>query len=108
MENPEIEVTKYYQYSGTNNLQLEIGLKEDYSAYGLSYDPAINQCFKCNIKLVGNSSGSIVDVSSTNGEVSGRENILNTTIVPTLTFDKSATEYLIEDKFQTYNFITGS
>ena len=51
-DNPSLQVTKYYQYTGTSKLQLEVGLKEEYSKYGFFYDSTINNAFSCNITLM--------------------------------------------------------
>ena len=50
-----LKVTKYYQYKGTSNLYLEVGLREVYKDMNIAYDPAINQYFKCELQLVGES-----------------------------------------------------
>ena len=44
--------TKYYSYSGTTDLYLEIGLKTGYENWNLFYDPAINQQFTCDLQIV--------------------------------------------------------
>jgi hypothetical protein len=48
-----LNVTKYYQYKGTSNLYLEVGLREWYKDINLRYDPAINEIFNYRLKLVG-------------------------------------------------------
>ena len=50
-----LKVTKYYQYKGASNLYLEVGLREVYKDMNIVYDPAINQYFKCELQLVGES-----------------------------------------------------
>ena len=45
-------VTKYYKYTGTSNLYLEVGLREDYKNMNLRYDPDINSIFEYNLQLI--------------------------------------------------------
>ena len=52
--------TRYYKYTGTSNVYLEIGLKQEYQQYGLSYLADINKLFSCKLQLISNE-----DVSST-------------------------------------------
>jgi hypothetical protein len=47
-----IDVTKYYNYKGTSDLYLEIGLKKDYEALNIAYDPEINTKFSCTLNLL--------------------------------------------------------
>lgn len=49
----QFDVTKYYKYTGTTDLYLEIGLKQDYQSLNLSYSPAINEYFSCTLQLIG-------------------------------------------------------
>ena len=58
-----LDLIKYYEYSGTTSLNLEIGLKEEYTQQGFSYDPAINEHFSCNLQIQSDS-GEVVDVIS--------------------------------------------
>lgn len=51
-----LDVVKYYKYSGTSKLYLEVGLKKEYEDFNLSYDPAINQQFTCTLNLTGEDS----------------------------------------------------
>lgn len=46
-----INGTRYYKYVGKSELALEIGLKQEYQRYGLSYDVAINDLFGCTLQL---------------------------------------------------------
>ena len=46
-----INGTRYYKYVGKSELALEIGLKQEYQQYGLSYDAAINDLFGCTLQL---------------------------------------------------------
>lgn len=45
-------VTKFYKYSGTSNLYLEVGLREGYKNMNLRYDPDINSIFEYNLQLI--------------------------------------------------------
>lgn len=47
-----LDLIKYYKYSGTSELFLEIGLKKEYEDINLNYDPEINSKFSCNLMLV--------------------------------------------------------
>lgn len=53
-----LETVKYYQYSGISKVYLEVGLKKDYEAFGLSYLPQINNYFECTLALKGDSNKS--------------------------------------------------
>lgn len=46
-----IEGIRYYKYTGTSNLHVEIGLKQDYENALLSCDPSINDQFECTLHL---------------------------------------------------------
>lgn len=45
-------VTKYYQYNGTSQLYIEVGLREHYKDMNLKYDPAINDLFEYKLQLI--------------------------------------------------------
>jgi hypothetical protein len=45
-------VTKYYQYKGTSQLYIEVGLREHYKNMNLKYDPAINDLFEYKLNLI--------------------------------------------------------
>lgn len=49
---------KYYRYHGITDLYLEIGLVKDYTNFNLKYDPDINKCFTCTLKLMSDSDSS--------------------------------------------------
>lgn len=72
-------VEKYYLTEGTTDVNLEIGLKQEYQQYNLSYDKDINKYFKCKLELLNESF----------------ENI---------TFDEGTIKN-INDNFINYNFI---
>ena len=48
------DVVKYYKYTGTTDLYLEVGLKEQYQSFNLSYNHYINQYYKCYLQLYSN------------------------------------------------------
>ena len=52
-EDKSLETVKYYKYQGESNLYVEIGLKEEYNQFNLTYNPVINEYFKCNLSLEG-------------------------------------------------------
>ena len=51
-EGSTLDVTKFYKYSGTSEVYLEIGLKPDYQNLNVSYSPEVNKYFTCDLKLV--------------------------------------------------------
>lgn len=48
----EFTITKYYKYTGTSQLYLEVGLHKDYESYNISYDEKVNEKFNCTLKLL--------------------------------------------------------
>ena len=50
----ELSAIKYYKYSGVSKLNIEIGLRKEYSDFGLTYNPEINKHFDCTLKLLSN------------------------------------------------------
>ena len=59
-----LKVTKYYKYTGTSKLYLEIGLPEYYKDINIGYEPMINNYFSCTLQLVGNESDKEFDITS--------------------------------------------
>ena len=53
-EGNELSVVRYYQYEGQSKLNIEVGLHQNYSECGLSYDSKINEKFNCTLKLLSN------------------------------------------------------
>lgn len=51
-EGTALDVTKFYKYSGTSEVHLEIGLKPDYQNLNVSYSPDVNKYFTCDLQLV--------------------------------------------------------
>lgn len=47
-----LDLIKYYKYTGTSELFLEVGLKQEYEDLNLNYDPLINTKFSCELMLV--------------------------------------------------------
>ena len=47
-----LDLIRYYQYKGTSELFLEIGLKKDYESLNLNYNPENNSKFSCELRLV--------------------------------------------------------
>jgi hypothetical protein len=90
-----LDITKYYKYSGTSSLFLEIGLKQDYSSYNLSYDPLINSMFSCSLKLV-----SDTDANKTFTINSGIEDLINEEVI--LNYNNTTESLRIED----LNYVT--
>ena len=48
-----LDLIRYYQYKGTSELFLEIGLQKDYESLNLNYNPEINSKFSCELRLIG-------------------------------------------------------
>lgn len=73
-----INTTRYYQYEGTSNLYLEVGLKKDYENFNLGYSQDINKFFSCDLKLYANNSEDMhYDVVSTDDSVTTSDAKLN-------------------------------
>lgn len=51
-----IDIIRYYKYKGTSDVYLEVGLRKEYEALNLSYDPNINKYFTCDLKLISDES----------------------------------------------------
>jgi hypothetical protein len=68
------DCVRYFKYSGTTKINLEIGLKEDYNNYNLKYNPKINDLFSCKIQLLGTENNSYI-LSNKLG-VSENENVI--------------------------------
>ena len=51
-----LNLIKYYKFKGTSNVNLEVGLKKEYSDFNLGYDPIINSYFTCTLKLISDDS----------------------------------------------------
>lgn len=49
-----LEAIKYYKFTGTSKLFLEVGLRKEYEQYNLTYDSELNTNTKCTLKLVDN------------------------------------------------------
>lgn len=47
-----LDLTRYYKYTGTSELYLEIGLKKEYENLNISYNPEINNYFSCELYLL--------------------------------------------------------
>lgn len=48
----DLNLIKYYKYTGYTDLYLEVGLIKDYEDLNISYSPAINDGFKCTLQLI--------------------------------------------------------
>lgn len=77
-QNSKLDLIKYYKYSGTTNLYLEVGLKQDYNNVNLAYNPELNKYFTCNLKLISdNDKDSTYNVVSESSELTDPIKILN-------------------------------
>lgn len=110
--------TRYYKYVGTSNLCLEIGLKQEYQQFGLSYDPAINDLFSCTLQLVGDDSpDKTFTVNAGTSDQTGALNYKSTTgldeNVNTITFGELEIPpvnklKISKGEFSKYNFIAAN
>lgn len=50
----DLNVVKYYEYTGITNLYLEVGLKKEYTDLCIGYSPEINSFFSCDLRLMSN------------------------------------------------------
>ena len=57
-ESGSLELTKYYQYSGTSKLYLEVGLKQDYQAFNIGYSKDLCLYYQGKLQLVNNEENS--------------------------------------------------
>ena len=101
---------RYYIYKGISNLSLEVGLMQDYQKLNVSYDPIINNFFKCSLNLVSdtdaNNSVSIKSNSSIeNLNYNNNDNIPLTTSLNHLSFDSGNVKNIEVGDFASYNFI---
>ena len=110
------DVTKYYKYSGTTNLWLEIGLKQEYETFNVSYSPEINKYFSTDLELISNEGQANFDVDNSS--------IKNTTItnklhynhsdgtisesVNTLHINGNGSSTSLDTDISKYNFINGN
>lgn len=72
-----LQVTKYYQYKGTSNLYLEVGLRDVYSNMNLQYDPEINKYFTCELQLAGEKLNENYTIQSQENSLLDESSILN-------------------------------
>lgn len=99
----------YYQYIGTSNLHLEIGLKQDYQHYNLSCLASINDLFSCKLQLVSNDNQDMTfDIKADLGDETlnykSESGLVKQT--NTLRFDGlHDTKSINKGEFQKYNFI---
>lgn len=77
-QNTKLDLVKYYKYSGTTNLYLEVGLKQDYNNVNLAYNPELNKYFTCELELISdNDEKSTYNVVSESSELTDPTKILN-------------------------------
>lgn len=79
-QNVKLDLIKYYKYSGTTNLYLEVGLKQDYNNINLAYNPELNKYFTCELELISDDdANSAYNVVSGSSELTDPKTILNYT-----------------------------
>ena len=109
-------LTKYYKYTGTSNLFLELGLAEKYNSVNLVYDRAINDFFTCKLQLLGNDGVEPLSVTSSldksTEEILYYDKSSNSNLKTTLNTiqfkdskDTSRTTFEIKSLFNEYNFL---
>ena len=113
-----LDAIRYYKYQGTSKLSLEIGLKQEYQNYSLSYTPDINKLFTCKLQLVSDESADSTFSVKGDGVTTEQKNILKYTNKDNITIDLSVNKLGIgnslsntvvvgtdNDNFSNYNFI---
>lgn len=111
-----LDLVKYYKYTGTSNISLEIGLKPEYQALNLSYSSELNNYYKCKLYLTSIEDKSCpYEVASDDEVISTPENILNYYSVDgvNLSMDlnkigfgsNKTVDFAINNNFNRYNFI---
>ena len=107
-----IQDIKYYKYKGTSELQLEIGLKNDYSDIGLMYDRNINKYFGCTLELVNNDNNGTWSVESDSNVTDqnillnyDEDNLKNDSNLNSLRFNGNNTFDIPVNTFQDYHFL---
>lgn len=77
-QSTKLDLIKYYQYSGTTNLYLEVGLKQEYNDINLAYNPKLNEYFTCELQLISDTDPkSTYSVVSDSSELTEPKSILN-------------------------------
>lgn len=116
-ESGSLELTKYYQYSGTSKLYLEVGLKQDYQAFNIGYSKDLCSYYQGKLQLVNNEENSdktfTVAGTSENTSVEDLLNYKNNEIDPSFNVlgfgpsNESSVVISLND-LDTTRFITGS
>lgn len=115
-ENTQLDVTKYYKYSGISRLYLEVGLLKDYEELNISYDPAINEHFSCDLQLINNDSSdttfNILSDNVSSNDVNQLLNYYDNSNNPIINSDQNYLKFSgeVDDTFQIenikeYNFL---
>ena len=112
-EAKSLDLIKYYKYTGTTDLYLEIGLKKDYEDLNLSYDAEINSKYNCKLQLFSDDSkDSTFTINSSLEGLVGANQILNYGVIEELKDenkvgfgDQFSTEPLPLTGIKSYNFI---
>lgn len=114
-----IDVIKYYKYSGTSDLYLEVGLKKDYEDLNISYSSDINKIFSCKLWLISDEDeNKTFSINSGIDGLVGESQILNynngeitvnpdpTNSVNYLRFESGERTTVADENFYNANFIT--
>lgn len=102
-----LHATKYYQYDGKTELNLEVGLKKEYENIGF-WSEGLEDIFTCDLQLMGDSENNTYYYESDISNLNYKENWSN---VNTLTFDKNLKNKLntnLKNSFTiNYKFVVG-
>ena len=117
-EGSDLNVIRYYKFKGTSDVNLEVGLKQEYSNFNLMYDPSINSIFTCKLQLISDDSVDRPFTVKFNNNIStdyekdlNYKNSDNVNLpIETLNkigFDSSFTQAVnVDQNFEIYNFLT--
>ena len=75
----DLSVVRYYSYTGTSNLFLEIGLKEEYQNFNISYSPDINNYYSSTLEVLSDTESKVFTVKYDDEDSVSSEQALNYT-----------------------------
>ena len=108
-----LEVTKYYNYTGTSKLYLEIGLNEEYKNLNLFSSGDLNNHYSCKLKLVDDNIEKSFSVKTDNSEITDINYTLNYNGIVqdtnSLNFKNGNDKYELElSNISNYNYISNT
>ena len=112
-----LNLTKYYKFTGTTQLYLEIGLKKEYSDFNLFYSKDLNKYYQCDLQLISDDVPERTYTVSTGDGISttltqslnyfNKDDVVIDESVNNLGFGESyARTKPITSNFDQYNFLT--